>query len=125
MTINEIIQHYDAKDVEIIEPSIIININRQYTSSMDGETQLAKDTLYNVTRSSWKVGPKKDQAQYAVAAYRGLVREIYEIKGWNSINNRWEFSGDIAPTSIRDKYLNQSIKRYIKKGNQNPIKYTY
>ena len=118
-TADEIIQYYDAKAITITEPTIIININKLYKRFMkDNE-------LYNTTRSSWKLGSKKNEAKYVIAAYRGLVREVYKINSWNQVGDRWEFTGEVAEKEIRDKYLNQSLENYTKKGSQNPIKYTY
>ena len=118
-TADEIVQHYDAKAITITEPTIIININKLYKRFMkDNE-------LYNTTRSSWKLGSKKNEAKYVIAAYRGLVREVYRINSWNQVGDRWEFTGEVAEKEIRDKYLNQSLENYTKKGSQNPIKYTY
>ena len=81
--------------------------------------------LYNTTRSSWKLGSKKNEAKYVIAAYRGLVREVYKINSWNQVGDRWEFTGEVAEKEVRDKYLNQSLENYTQKGSQNPIKYTY
>ncbi len=116
-TVDEITQLYDAKVITIEEPTIIININKRYKRFMDSQE------LYDATRSSWVVGRKRNKVKYAIAAYRGLVREVYKIEEWHSVGNRWEFTGDIAEPSVRDKYLNQSLDNYIKKGSRNPIKY--
>ena len=118
-TVNEINQHYDAKIIEIVEPTIIININKLYKRFM------TDDELYEVTKQAWKLGTKKNQANYVVASYRGLVREVYKIDNWYSIGNRSGFNGIIAEEEIRGKYKDQSLENYIKKGNQNPIKYTF
>jgi uncharacterized protein len=117
-TIDEISQLYDAKVITIVEPAIIININKLYKRFMN------EKELYDVTRSSWIVGKRRNKVKYAIAAYRGLVREVYKIADWNAVGNRWEFNGQIAESSVRDKYLNQSLDNYIKKGSRNPIKYT-
>jgi hypothetical protein len=118
-TVNEINQHYDARIIEIIEPTIIININKLYKRFM------TDDELYEVTKQAWKLGTKKNQANYVVASYRGLVREVYKIDNWYSIGNRSGFNGKIAEEEVRTKYKDQSLENYIKKGNQNPIKYTF
>ena len=118
-TVNEVVQHYDAKTITITEPSIIININRLYKRFM------TEDELYNSTKQSWVVGSKKKDAKYVIASYRGLVREVYEIENWYQVNGRWGFNGKIANKDVRDKYLNNSLEDYIKKGNQNPIRYTF
>jgi hypothetical protein len=118
-TVDEVFQHYDAKAVTFDEPCIIININRLYTRGISAQK------LYDSTRASWIVGTKRDRAKYAIASYRGLVREVYEIEKWQPNGERWEFIGKIVEDKIRDKYLNQSLENYIKKGGQNPIRYTF
>ncbi len=119
-SVDEVIQYYDAKVITITEPSIIININRQYRRFMTPQA------LYNATRSAWKVAAhRRKTSKYAIASFHGLVREVFEIDRWNSINDRWEFTGKVADDLIRDKYLNQSLDNYIKKGGQNPIRYNY
>ncbi len=118
-TVNEIMQYYDAKIISIVEPSVIININRLYKRFM---TDLE---LYEATRKSWVIGKKKENALYAIASYRGLVREVYRINQWHQIGNRWGFNGEIAEEEIRSKYLNQSLEKYITKGGQNPIRYSF
>ncbi|HTD98440.1 MAG TPA: hypothetical protein VK668_04105 [Mucilaginibacter sp.] len=118
-TTDEIIQYYDAKPATIREPAIIININKQYRRFM------SELDLYNATRHRWKLGNRHIQAVYAFASYRGLVREVYAIQRWNKCpDGRYEFEGQIAMPEIRDKYINQSLENYIKKGSRNPIRYT-
>jgi len=116
---DEVIQHFDAAEITITEPSIIININMLYRRFMSPEE------LYNATRCCWKIGQRRNQAKYAIAAYRGLVREVYSIESWEPNEKRWGFIGRLAEDKIRAKYLNQSLKKYMVKGSQNPIKYTF
>lgn len=118
-TVDEVFQHYDAKAVTFDEPCIIININRLYTRGISAQKP------YDSTRASWTVGIKRERVKYAIASYRGLVREVYEIEKWQPNGDRWEFVGKVAEDRIRDKYLNQSLENYIKKGGQNPIRYTF
>jgi hypothetical protein len=119
-TVDEVAQHYDAKVVTITEPTIIININRLYNRFM------TTNQLYDATRSAWKVSARRrNSVVYAVAAFRGLVREVYKIDSWNVKGDRWEFSGQVALPEVRDKYINQSLDEYKIKGSQNPIKYTF
>jgi len=117
-TVDEVAQHYDAKVITITEPTIIININRLFNRFM------TPPQLYDATRSCWKVAThRRSNVMYAIAAYRGLVREVYKIDSWNSKGDRWEFNGQVAEPLIRDKYINQSLDNYIVRGSQNPIKY--
>ena len=114
---DEVSQLYDAKVITIEDPSLIININKRYKRFM------TLQELYDATRSSWIVGKRRDKVKYAIASYRGLVREVFRIDRWNLVGNRWEFIGEVAELSVRDKYLNQSLENYIKKGSRNPIRY--
>jgi hypothetical protein len=121
-TVNEVIQYYDAKIVTISEPAIIITINKYYKRFM------SEEDLYNITRISWRLANRRIKTiKYGIASYRGIVREVYEIEGWFKTEDgkRWCFTGKIAEENIRNKYLNQSLENYIKKGSQNPIKYTF
>ena len=121
-TVNEVIQYYDAKIVTISEPAIIITINKYYKRFM------SEEDLYNITRISWRLANRRiKMIKYGIASYRGIVREVYEIEGWFKTEDgkRWCFTGKIAEENIRNKYLNQSLENYIKKGSQNPIKYTF
>jgi hypothetical protein len=93
--------------------------------------------LYDATRTSWKVGPKRERARYAFAVFEGIVREVYEITNWlpagstfNSRNprgvrakDRWEFVGRLAPERVRQRYMNRDVSAYFKQGAQNPISY--
>jgi hypothetical protein len=50
---------------------------------------------------------------------------VYKIEKWQPNGVRWEFIGKVAEDVVREKYLNQSLENYIKKGGQNPIRYTF
>ena len=106
-TIDEVAQHYDAQVITITEPTIIININRLYKRFMTPKE------LYDATRSAWIVAlHRRKSVVYAIASYRGLVREVYKIDNWNSIGDRWEFTGNVAEPSVRNKIL-KSITRQL------------
>lgn len=132
-SVEEINATLDAKPIEINEPCILININRMYRPNM------TVHDLYDATRSAWKVGPKRETAEYALSIYGGVIREIYEISAWvpggttmkvrdedgrsGPRPNRFEFVGQIANDDIRDKYRGRSVAHYFKRGAQNPIQY--
>jgi hypothetical protein len=84
------------------------------------------------------------KAQYGIAVFKGVIVEVYEISNWipapalpldpnysakskinlkEGLSGRYEFEGKLASKEIRDKYINQPIHHYFKKGNSNPIKY--
>jgi hypothetical protein len=120
-TADELNLRYSAEPVDIKEPAIIFTINQLYNENMTAEE------LYNATHCCWNVGVDREKAKYAIAAYAGLVREVYEIEKWqpSKVEGRWEFTGKIADDEIRKRYLYKSLEKYIKKGAQNPIRYTF
>lgn len=94
---------------------------------------MTKRELYEATRVVWKIGERRNNAQYAMAVYQGIVREVYKIESWYPSGtldyltrddstfdslNRWEFSGEVD-IKLRDRYLN----RFVGMGSQNPIRY--
>jgi uncharacterized protein len=130
MSPDQVLATYAAQPVEIVDPVILININRTFRYGM------LPVELYDATRSSWVVGDRKGDATYALSVYQGIVQEIYEIKGWfpagSTLNSRkptqdaesdqrWEFVGRIADETLRHKYRYSDVSRYM--GGQNPIRY--
>ncbi len=112
--------------------AILITINQLYRSNMPPQE------LYEATRGIWRCnGPRRDRAEYAMAVYQGIVREVYRIDQWYpagtlpyktreswdvsgpGAEGRWEFSGAVAGEEIRKKY----IGIFVGKGGQNPIRY--
>ena len=129
--LEELIALYRRRPVRIQEPSILIRITELYRPNM------SPSELYDATRASWKLGPKRQRVKYAFAVFEGIVREVYEVTQWlpsgstfNSRNprgmrspNRWEFVGRLAPGALRRRYLNRDVNDYFKQGGQNPISY--
>lgn len=113
---------------EIDEPSLSFNISQNFESARDaGE-------LYEITRGFWKIlRHRADRAKYAFAVFRGEIKEVYEISGWEaggaplsefwlkrkrergentdpSVNiGRFQFVGEIAPKDVRDKYVGKQL----------------
>jgi len=131
MSLDQVLSLYQRKPAKIVEPAILIRINRLYHYGM------TPTELYDATRATWVVGPKRDKAKYALAVYRGIVREVYEISHWleagstfstrfprgNRTKGRWEFVGTLAPEPIRRKYVDRAVDAYFRPGSQNPIQY--
>jgi hypothetical protein len=130
ITSKDLITMLAAEAVTVEHKAILITINQLYRSDI---SSLA---LYEATRGIWRMGKRRENAEYAMAVFRGIVREVYTIDKWypsgtlpyktrdatgfkNCIPERWEFSGEVAPQNIRDKYINKSVG----KGLQNPIRY--
>ena len=123
-------------EIEIDENVILIRINKLYHESM------SEEEMYEATRGIWKIGVRREKADYAFAIYQGEVKEVFYIGSWfpactlhyntrnmqDAISNvkmkgRWEFEGTLAEDSIRDKYIGKSFKHYLPHGASNPIIY--
>lgn len=131
--VGSIAEQLSARPVEIRDPVILININREFRPTMD------LHRLYDATRSAWKVGARRTRAKYALAVYRGVVREVFEIQAWlpggttlklrdtdgrpRHRSKRWEFVGQVAEERIRRRYKGKSVAGHFKPGAQNPIQY--
>jgi len=116
--------------VSINESVIAININQTYRHGISAEE------LYESTRGIWRLSKEHaERAQYAFAVYQGVIREVYEIEQWlpagstkykwrqfepSHLKNRYEFTGKVASSEIRDKYVD---KRMPELHSQNPIRY--
>lgn len=128
ITLQEIITILTAKPVIVRHKSILITINRLYRSDMTAEE------LYEATRGIWVAGKRREKAEFAMAVYQGIVREVYRIHKWlpagtleyktrdisafRSSSGRWEFEGTVSD-DIRDEYVGFSVG----KSGQNPIRY--
>jgi hypothetical protein len=130
--LQEVVARYTRRKANVREPVILIRINKLYRYGMtDAE-------LYDATRSAWRVGPRCEQAKYALAVFEGVAREVYCITGWypagSTFNvrrdgrgysdpDRMEFVGTIAPDSVRNRYINRYVGHLFTQGAQNPISY--
>ena len=123
----ELILMLSAQEVDVVHDAVLITINKRYRSNM------TEKELYESTRGVWVIGLRRDKAEYAMAVYQGIVREVYLIKAWHpagtlvyetrepidyDIEGRWEFEGTIA-SDIRNQYLGKKVG----KSGQNPIRY--
>ena len=122
-----------ADQVAIDVPAMLIRIKQTYR---DG---ISKEELFEVTRGIWKVGTKRERAQYAFAVFKGIIKEVYRINRWlpagtleykhrsdaNKLKNpdRWEFDGVLAEEAIRDQFIGKSCAQYFKWGNISPTTY--
>ena len=128
----ELIPLYESEKVVVDDLVILIRINQLYRFDM------TKLELYEATRGVWRISDRREDARFALAVLRSIVREVYEIEQWFPAGTteyktrdkseiyrpgRWEFTGQIAPQEIRDKYINKSVEDYFPLRAQNPIKY--
>mgnify|MGYP001613520049 CR=1 FL=1 len=120
MTLKNIKTEYEATDALFDEPVMLIRINQLYRYDMPA------DELYEVTRKDWKVGSRAKTVRVACAVYAGIIREVYSIDEWlpsPEIPGSLMFAGKVAPSEIRQKYIDKSVAHVWKRGSQNPIKY--
>ena len=114
---------------DIIEPSIIFRIKSYY------HPDLSPIELYDISRGYWRIGEKKDKAKLAFTVVNNQVLEVYEIVKWFPAGTTFsthpnepdpkkrEFVGNIAPSEIRDKYINKSVAHYFRPGARGPFRY--
>jgi uncharacterized protein len=118
--------------VRIDHPVMMFRISQLYRPGMSDVA------LYEATRGVWKVGPRREHAQYAFAVADGIVLEVFQISSWQSAGvaqyqtrkdvhfpGRWEFTGWVAPDSVRSLYVGKSVAAYLKRGAQNPVTYVH
>jgi hypothetical protein len=118
--------------LDLSEPAILIRIPRVYQPGMPPAE------LYDATRGIWRVAERREAARYGLAVYDGAVIEAYEIREWHKagttpyvarkftpelLKGRWEFTGVLAPQSIREQVIGRSVAPLFARGNQNPILY--
>jgi hypothetical protein len=107
--------------MRITEPAIAVSINRTYPLVNNAAE------LYDYTRGIWRVDLRRaENAEIALAVYRGEVVEVYEIQSWHPARStgyksnrdflgtdpkgRSEFIGRVARGAIRDKYVGKRIE---------------
>ena len=122
MNIVDIIIQYNAPEIEIIEPVILITVNRLFKRGMN------EDELYEITRGNWVVGERRNKAKYGFCVCNGIVRQVYKIEDWFPVKarnqdtktqDRWRFNGTVAHELKH--YVGGSVEKYV--GAQNPIRY--
>ena len=130
MPYEDLIAMYTHERADITEPSILFRINQFYRYGIQPME------LYDATRGRWVIGPDREKAKLAFTVYEGIIKEVYVIQGWYPAGStfstrtdkpksegRWEFVGNIAASSVRDRYINKSVTHYFEKGGSNPVKY--
>jgi hypothetical protein len=124
MNVRDIVATYRSENLRIREPVVLIIVNKLYRNLMSAEQ------LYEITRGNWGMGDRRLGAKYAVSVYRGLVREVYEIRSWcrarartrqQKRQDRWRFSGVVAK-NLRH-YVGGSVRHFLGRGAQTPFRY--
>ena len=124
MTLAEIVAAYSSPPIIIVEPSLLIIVNRLFERNIDA------GRLYEITRGNWVLGTRRNRATFALSVFRGVVRQVYRIRAWNQttarsatqkVQVRWRFDGEVA-TDLQH-YVGGNVATYIKRGAQSPTKY--
>lgn len=133
-SVESVVDEFTAEAVEIQEPSIGITVNQTYFYGM------SEEELYEATRGVWVVAERRASCNIALSIYQGVIKEVYTIQSWHpagttqyqhrqfnleDLEGRWEFTGQIAPLHLRDKYIGKRIfvDGQLFKSSQNPIRY--
>ncbi len=122
MTLQEIELKYQAKPAIFKENVLLININGKF------KPQMTENDIYEATRSAWKLSKiNVKKIKLVCATYKGIIRGVFIPEEWHlhPERNRLYFIGKPAPKELQRKYLYKTTKQYIKKGNQNPVKYIF
>lgn len=129
----EFLATMEAKPVDVKHVAILFKVSRLYRADMTARE------LYDITRSSWKLGGRREKAEYAIALYQGVAKEVYRIHSWHpaevlpddnrdvsswKYKGRWVFEGAVAEDAVRDLYVGNKMRIPSKKINvQTPTLY--
>src|SRR3989344_2435086 len=105
--------------VKIDDAVIIFKIPKVYRHD------LTDAGILEVTNHAWRLGSRREKAQYALAVHQAKVVGVYTIIRWHQDRRepkRWAFTGEPAPDHIRNKYLNHTVAKYTK-GTYGPVLY--
>lgn len=117
---------------DIVDKLMMIRISATYSDA------LSPLELYGMTRGFWRVDVERArQADYVLAVYQGIVREVYQVADWFPggatfmqreedgawARERYEFVGRIADEPIRQRYRLKNVAHFFPKGCQTPIRY--
>ncbi len=83
----------------------------------------ATESRYEATRGCWRIRiPDLKKYPYVFSVTDGLVKEVYKVKEWHQVGERKEFTGEVAPKEIRDRFVEKRIPDYYaKKGMASPV----
>ncbi len=130
MTTEIAVSLFDAPQApDIKERAILFRIPQLWSPEMSAEE------LYEATHGWWKLGNRRNDADYAFAVNQGVIREVYRINSWRQrkpgdrdwqhdigkTSKRWGFSGEVAEELAH--YRNTSVRHLFKKGESSPCKY--
>jgi hypothetical protein len=119
-----------APDLPAVEskldfPGVALNVRRSWREGMD------VDEVYDITRGWWVLGEQREQAEYAVAVAKGVVRGVFLIHGWRprhladdggpADTTRWGFDGE--PSAEHEQLIGSDASHLFPQGAANPVRY--
>jgi len=118
MHAREIIRRYEAEPAIFQDKALLISVNRS----------AAERSLYEATRYSWKINPKKaEQADVVLSTLQGLIIGAFVAEEWlpatrdhfpEELPGRWGFVGREAPDELRKRYVGKRVPdEYRKPGS--------
>ena len=127
MSADNIMALYDATPCPEIEENVIL-----FKIPVRWNPQMTPDELFESTHGWWRLGARKETANFAMAVSSGVIRAIYKIESWDERTEgdrgfkkgekpRFGFNGYLVHDL--DRYLNKSVKHLFKVGEQSPFKY--
>lgn len=119
--LKEIRLKYQAKEAIFNESVLLISINNTFQLGM------SPSEIYRVSQGHWKIDLNRANKIDVVCVHaQGIIREVYTDTNWFISNidpNKKMFEGTVAKDSVRNKYIDKSIKSYWKQGQQNSVRY--
>ncbi|MGI0482790.1 hypothetical protein ACN4EE_18640 [Geminocystis sp. CENA526] len=107
--------------LNITESAILFRITKTYSPD------LTPEELYNATRGNWVLKQRRENADYAFAVYKGIVKQVYRIHSWHfsgvitNGNDRYCFEGEIAED--KQDYIGKNVAHYFPTGYASPTRY--
>ncbi len=109
------------KTATVRHKALLLTVSKLYRDDMTRPDGTTTYSLYEAARRAWRIGAQRENAEYAIAVYNGIAREVYRIDGWRSVGgNRWEFSGTVAK-DIRGEYVGKFVGKN-KRGHASPFR---
>ena len=127
MSTDNIVAIYDATPCPAISEKVIL-----FKIPVRWNPLMTPEELFESTHGWWRLGQRKDGANFAMSISAGVIRAIYRIDTWNlrtegdrgfekGEKSRYGFNGQLVHEL--DRYLNKSVKHLYKAGEQSPFKY--
>jgi hypothetical protein len=128
MTTDDAIMELEAPPIDVTVPALLIKPSRLWYRGMP------EDELFEATAVWWKLGKRRELAQYAFAVVHGVIRGVWHIEGWRPRQEgdsgweddppgkpRWGFTG--TPATKLNHYIGHSVAHYWKPGARLPFTY--